>query len=181
MFITTGSNVIALDAATGQLLWRYVRHLPEDLVTRHPTNRGVALYEDKVFLGSLDAHVVALDETTGAVIWVQSVEVNRRGYYVTMAPLVADGKVLLGTSGGEQGIRGFVTALDAGTGEELWRTYTVPSPGEIGSETWPDETWRTGAGPVWLTGHYDPSLRVSYWGTGNPGPWMGDRLSLIHL
>ena len=177
MFITTGSHVIALDAATGQLLWRYVRQLPENLVTRHPTNRGVALYEDKVFVGTLDAYVVALDAMSGAVIWEQPVEDYRRGYYVTMAPLVAEGKVIVGTSGGEQGIRGFVTALDVVTGEELWRTYTVPSPGEIGSETWPGETWRTGAGPVWLTGHYDPILKVSYWGTGNPGPWMGDRRS----
>ncbi len=174
MFITTGNHVVALDAATGQLLWRYERALPEGLGKPHATNRGVALYEDKVYVGTLDAHVVALDATSGAVVWEQAVADYRLSYYITMAPLVADGKVMVGPSGGEQGIRGFVVALDAQTGEEVWRSYTVPAAGEPGSETWPGDTWRTGAGPVWVTGHYDPALRLTYWGTGNPGPWMGD-------
>lgn len=174
MFITTGNHVIALDAVTGQLLWRYARDLPESLGKPHATNRGVGLYDDKVYVGTLDAHVVALDATSGAVVWNQAVEDYRLSYYITMAPLVAEGKVMVGTSGGEQGIRGFVVALDAQTGAEVWRRYTVPAPDEPGSETWTGDTWRTGAGSVWLTGHYDPVLRLTYWGTGNPGPWMGD-------
>ena len=174
MFVTTGAHVVALDAATGDLVWRYERPLPEDLEKHHPTNRGVGLYEDKVYVGTLDAHVVALDAVSGAVVWERSIADYRLNYYVTMAPLVADGKVMVGTSGGEHGIRGFVVALDAQTGEEVWRRHTIPAPGEPGSETWPGDTWRTGAGPVWLTGHYDPALQLTYWGVGTPGPWMGD-------
>ena len=93
---------------------------------------------------------------------------------MTMAPLIANGKVLVGVSGGERGIRGFVAALDPETGEELWRTYTVPGPGEPGNDTWPGDTWRTGGAPVWITGSFDPALNLTYWGTGNPGPWIGD-------
>ena len=175
MFLTTpGSQVLALDARTGYLKWRYRRYLPEDLQQMHPTNRGVGLYGDKVYVATVDAFVVALDAETGRVVWEQAVEDYSRGYYMTLAPLVAEGKVMVGVSGGEFGIRGFVVALDAETGEEIWRRHTIPSPGEPGSETWPGETWRTGGVPVWVTGHYDPELGVSYWGTGNGGPWMGD-------
>ena len=174
MFVTTGAQVIALDATDGDLLWRYVRELPEDLRRPHATNRGVGLYDDKVYVGTLDAHVVALDATSGKVVWERAVEDYRLGYYITMAPLVADGKVMVGTSGGEQGIRGSVTALDAVSGDEVWKHYTIPAPGEPGSDTWRGESWRTGGGPVWLTGTYDPELNLTYWGVGNPGPWMGD-------
>ena len=174
MFVTTGANVIALDAAEGDLLWRYARELPGDLEKPHPTNRGVGLYGDRVYVGTLDAHVVALDAVSGRVVWDRAVADYRLGYYITMAPLIADGKVLVGTSGGEQGIRGFVVALDAGTGDEVWKRHTIPAPGEPGSDTWPGDSWRTGGGPVWLTGTYDPVLGLTYWGTGNPGPWMGD-------
>ena len=99
----------------------------------------------------------------------------RAGYYMTMAPLVAKGKVLVGASGGERGIRGFVAALDADTGREVWRSHTVPGPGEPGNETWPGDTWRTGGASIWLTGSYDPDLNLTFWGTGNPGPWIGDQ------
>ena len=174
MFVTTSVQVIALEAKTGRLLGRYERELPEDLGKPHPTNRGVGLYETNVYVGTLDAHVVALDAVSGAVVWDRAIEDYRRGYYVTMAPLVADGKVMVGTSGGEQGVRGFVTALDALTGDEAWKTYTIPAPDEPGGETWQGEAWRTGGGPVWLTGTYDPVSNTAYWGTGNPGPWMGD-------
>ncbi len=175
MFVTTPQNqVFALDAATGDLLWRYARELPVELQQLHPTNRGVALYDDKVYLGTVDTHVVALDAATGDVVWEQAVEDPAVGYYITMAPLVADGKVMVGTSGGELGIRGFIAALDAQTGRELWKTYTVPSPDEPGGDTWPGDAWRTGGGSVWATATYDPGLNQTYWGTGNPGPWMGD-------
>jgi alcohol dehydrogenase (cytochrome c) len=176
MFVTTPRNqVLAVDARTGDLLWRYAHELPEGLVALHDTNRGVALWGDKVYTATLDARVVALDARTGAVAWSSAVEDNSRGYYMTLAPLAADGKIMVGVSGGELGIRGFVVALDAETGAEVWRTYTVPAPGEPGNDTWPGESWRTGGAPVWITGHYDPTLGLTYWGTGNPGPWVGDQ------
>lgn len=174
MFVTTGSHVIALNATTGELRWRYARQLPADLHTPHRTNRGVGLYGDMVYVGTLDAHVVALNATSGQVVWERRVEDYRVGYYITMAPMVVDGKVMVGTSGGEQGVRGFVIALDAVSGDEVWKTYTVPAPGEPGGDTWPAETWRTGGGPVWVTGTHDPERNLVYWGVGNGGPWMGD-------
>ena len=176
MFVTTPRNLVyAVDAANGDLLWRYQHELPERLIAFHNTNRGVALYGDKVYTATLDARVVALDARTGEVAWNTSVQDNSFGYYMTIAPLAIDGKIMVGTSGGELGIRGFVVALDAETGEEVWRTYTVPGPGEPGNDTWPEEAWRTGGAAVWVPGHYDAELGLTYWGTGNPGPWMGDQ------
>ena len=176
MFVTTPeSQVLALDARSGNLLWRYRRQLPDDIVRGHRTNRGVGLYGDLVFVTAQDAVVVALDARTGEVVWEQAVEDYHTGYYMTMAPLVANGKVMVGVSGGERGIRGFVVALDPKDGHEVWRTYTVPGPGEPGSEGWPGETWRTGGASVWITGSFDPELNLTYWGTGNAGPWIGDQ------
>ena len=101
---------------------------------------------------------------------------NKSGYYTSLAPLASDGKIMVGASGGERGIRGFVAAYDPDTGKELWRTFTVPAPGEPGSETWPKgDQWKTGGAPVWVTGNYDPDTNISYWGTGNGGPWVGDQ------
>ena len=176
MFVTTPeSQVLALDARSGELLWLYRRQLPDDIRRSHRTNRGVGLYGDLVFVTALDAVVVALDARTGEVVWEQAVEDYRTGYYMTMAPLVANGKVMVGVSGGERGIRGFVVALDPEDGDEVWRTYTVPGPGEPGNEGWPGESWRTGGASVWITGSFDPELNLTYWGTGNPGPWIGDQ------
>ena len=175
MFLTTPqNNVIALDARTGDMRWRYVRQLPEGLRQIHPTNRGVALHDDKVYLATVDAFLVALDAATGQVVWETSVGDWRTGYYMTMAPLAVNGKVLIGVSGGEMGIRGFVAAFDAATGGEVWRTHTIPSPDEPGGDTWPGDAWRTGGVPVWVTGTYDAETNLTYWGTGNGGPWMGD-------
>jgi alcohol dehydrogenase (cytochrome c) len=175
MFITTPKNqVLALDAKKGELLWRYRRELPEDLFQLHPTNRGVALYGDKVFLATVDAHLLALDARTGEVVWDQTVENYLTGYYMTLAPLVVRGKVMVGVSGGELGIRGFIQAFDAETGKPLWKTFTVPGPGEKGHDTWPGETWKTGAVSIWITGSYDPHLNLTYWGTGNPGPFISE-------
>ena len=176
MFVSTPQNqVLALDAKSGELLWRYKRDLPEDLFQLHPTNRGVGLYEDKVYLATLDAHVVALDAKTGKVLWDQAVEDYKKGYYMTLAPLIAKGKIIVGVSGGELGIRGFVQALDARTGSSAWKTFTIPAPGEPGSDTWKGETWRTGGVSVWITGTYDPQLNLTYWGTGNAAQWIGDQ------
>jgi alcohol dehydrogenase (cytochrome c) len=176
MFITTpGNRLYALDAQNGNLLWRYQHGLSPDRIALHDTNRGVALFGDKVYMATLDARVVALDARSGEVVWDTPVADNSAGYYMTLAPLAARGKIMVGASGGELGIRGFVVALDAESGEEVWRTYTVPGPGEPGNDTWPGETWRTGGAAVWLPGHYDPDLGLTYWGTGNPGPWIGDQ------
>ena len=178
MFVATpGNQVIALDAKTGALLWRYRRPLRRGRRSLlHATSRGVALYGDKVFFAAGEAVLVALDAKTGKEVWTTKVADNKNGYYMSLAPLVADGKVMVGASGGEFGVRGFVAAFDAETGKELWRTFTVPAPGEPGSETWPKgDQWKTGGGSVWVTGNYDPETNLAFWGTGNGGPWMGDQ------
>jgi len=178
MFVTTPHNhLMALDARTGDLLWRYERELPEDLFQLHPTNRGIALYADRVYLATADAYLVSLDASSGKVVWERKVEDYAAGYYMTLAPLVAKGKVMIGVSGGEFGIRGFVQAFDAMTGEPAWKTYTIPAPGEPGSKTWEGDDWKTGGVPIWITGSYDPQLGLTYWGTGNAGPWMADKRS----
>jgi len=177
MFVATpGSQVLAIDASTGNLLWRYRRQLPAGAILPHQTSRGVALYGDKVFFAAGDATLVAINARTGKEAWSAKVADNQTGYYMTLAPLVAGGTVMVGASGGELGIRGFVAAFQADTGEELWRTYTVPAPGEPGSETWPKgDQWKNGGGSVWVTGNYDPATNLAYWGVGNGGPWMGDQ------
>jgi len=177
MFVSTpGNQVIAIDARTGLLLWRYRNPPPPDMINLHPTSRGVALYGDKVYFARGEAVLVALDVRTGKEVWSATVEDNRKGYYISLAPLVADGKVLVGASGGELGVRGFVAAFDADSGKPLWKVFTIPAPGEPGSETWPKgDEWKTGGGSVWVTGNYDPETNIAYYGTGNGGPWMGDR------
>jgi alcohol dehydrogenase (cytochrome c) len=177
MFIANpGNQVIALNAKTGAILWRYKKDLAENAIVLHRTSRGVGLYGDKVYLAAADAELVALDAKTGKPVWTTKVEENKNGYYMTAAPLVVDGKVLVGVSGGELGIRGFVAAYDAETGKEAWKTYTIPAPGEPGSETWPKgDQWKTGGGATWVTGNYDQETDTVYWGTGNGGPWMGDQ------
>jgi alcohol dehydrogenase (cytochrome c) len=174
MFITTPHNhVLALDARTGALNWRYQRELPEDLMQMHPTNRGVALHGDKVYLATADAFLVALDAVTGEVVWEQQVEDYLNGYYMTLAPLAAEGLILVGVSGGEFGVRGFIQAFEAATGKPAWKTWTVPGPGEPGHDTWPGDSWKRGGAPAWVTGSYDPKEKLTYWGTGNAGPWIG--------
>ena len=174
MFVTThDSQVLALDAASGEELWRYRWELPAGIVPVHPTNRGVSLWEDKVFFTTFDARVVALDAATGEHLWDRELADWMAGYYMTLAPLTVDGHVMVGVSGGEFGIRGFVEALDAETGESLWKTYTIPGPGEPGHDTWPGDTWERGGGPVWITGNYDAEEGIAYWGVGNAAPWVG--------
>jgi len=177
MFVSTPNNqVMALDAKTGALLWRYRRPRPTGAFVLHETNRGVALYGDKVYYAAGEAVLVALDARTGREVWTTTVADNKSAYYITLAPLVAGGRVMVGASGGEFGVRGFVAAFDPDTGKEMWRTFTVPAPGEPGSETWPKgDQWKTGGAPVWVTGNYDPETNLAFWGTGNGGPWMGDQ------
>jgi alcohol dehydrogenase (cytochrome c) len=176
MFVTTPNNqVIAIDARSGNVLWRYRRPRAAGALVPHDTNRGVALYGDKVYFAGGEAMVVALDAKSGRQVWTTTVADNRSAYYITLAPLIAGGKVMVGTSGGEFGIRGFVAALDPDTGKELWRTYTIPAPGEPGSETWSGDQWKTGGAPIWVTGNYDPDTNLAFWGTGNGGPTIADQ------
>ncbi len=177
MFVATpGNQVIALDAKTGDLLWRYRRPLPEDVILLHATSRGVALHGNKVLFAAGEAVLVALDAKTGKEIWATKVAENKNGYYMSLSPLVVGDSVMVGTSGGELGVRGFVAAYDVETGKEAWRTYTVPAPGEPGSETWPQgDQWKTGGGSIWVSANYDPDSNLAFWGTGNGGPWVGDQ------
>jgi alcohol dehydrogenase (cytochrome c) len=175
MFIATpAGQVIALNAKTGDEYWRYKRQLPEDLFQLHPTNRGVGLWQDKVYLATTDDHVVALEAKTGKVVWDTKVQDYKKGQYLTLMPLIVDGKVIVGGSGGELGVRGYVVAYDADTGKELWRTFTIPGTGEPGNDTWKGDDWKTGGGSAWMTGNYDPDTKTIYWGTGNAAPWPGD-------
>jgi alcohol dehydrogenase (cytochrome c) len=178
MFISTPNNqVIAIDAKSGNVMWRYHRPRPTGANVPHDTSRGVALFGDKVYFAAGEAVLVALNAKTGQEVWTTTVADNKSGYYISLAPLVAGGKVMVGASGGEFGIRGFVAGFDPESGKEQWRTYTIPAPGEPGSETWPKggEQWKTGGGSVWVTGNYDTDTNIAYWGIGNPGPWMGDK------
>lgn len=175
MFVATPeAQIIALDARTGNQLWRYKRSLPDDLLQLHPTSRGVGLLGDYVYTATVDAHLVALDARTGKVVWDSKIADYTQGYYSTLAPLVVKDKVVVGCSGGEMGIRGFIAAFDAKTGKEAWRVHTVPGPGEKGGDTWQGDAYQHGGGPVWVTGTYDPQLDLMYWGVGNPGPWLPD-------
>ena len=177
MFVATPSNqVIAVEAKTGRILWRFRRPAPEGSLIPHQTSRGLALYGDKVYFAVGEAVLVAIDAKTGKEVWATKVEENRNGYYITLAPLIADGKVIVGASGGERGIRGFVAAYDPETGKEVWRTFTVPAPGEPGSETWPKgDQWKNGGGPLWVSPNYDPETNVLFVGVGNGGPWVSDQ------
>lgn len=177
MYLTQSpSNVIALDASTGSQFWTYEHTLPEKLsLCCGRQNRGVAILGETLFLGTLDAKLIALDAKTGAVQWEAQSADPATGYSKTAAPLVIGDKVISGIAGGEYGIRGFLDAYDAKTGELAWRFYTIPGEGEPHNDTWEDDSWKTGGAPTWITGAYDPDLNLVYWGTGNPGPdWNGE-------
>ena len=177
MFITESpSNVVAVDAATGRPFWRYDHPLPDDLrICCGRNNRGVAILDELLFMSTLDAHLVAIDARTGSLVWNREVADHRGGYSKTAAPLVVKDRVVTGIAGGEFGIRGFLDAYDARTGELEWRTYTIPGPDHPDNLTWAGDSWRTGGSPTWITGSYDPDLNLVYWGTGNPGPdWNGE-------
>lgn len=169
----TGQNdrAFALDARTGRAIWRYQRNLPEKL---QPccgmVNRGVAVLGERVFMATLDAHVIALDRKTGNLLWDVTSADYHQAYTFTVAPLALKNEVIVGTSGGEYGVRGFIDAYDAATGRRLWRFETVPGPGQPGHETWAGDSWKTGGAPAWMTGTYDPDLNLVYWPTGNPSP-----------
>ncbi len=167
------NRAFALDAQTGRPIWRYHRKLPAQLETCcGRVNRGFAILGDKLFMATLDAHVIALDTKTGNLIWDVTAADYTHGYTFTLAPLVVKNEVIVGVSGGEYGIRGFIDAYDAVTGRRLWRFDTVPGPKQQGHETWAGDSWKTGGAPAWLTGTYDPDLNLIFWPTGNPAPVM---------
>jgi len=178
MFVTEApSNVIALDARTGEQYWRYNYPLPEELnYCCGRNNRGVAILGDRLFMSTLDAHLVAIDARTGTLLWDTEVARAEDGYSKTAAPLVVGDKVVTGIAGGEFGIRGFVDAYDAETGERVWRFWTTAGPDDPeANATWSGDSWMIGGAATWMTGSYDPELNLVYWGTGNPGPdWNGD-------
>jgi alcohol dehydrogenase (cytochrome c) len=178
MYVTSGpGSVVALSLKSGRPLWQWTRPIGASVLNLGfpRVNRGVGILDGTVFVGTLDGFIVALDSASGIERWSVQVADNAAGYAITAAPLVAEGRVIVGISGGEAGIRGFLDAYDAATGKRLWRFWTVPGPGEPGSNTWPGESWKHGGGATWLTGSYDPALRLLYWGTGNPGPdWNGE-------
>ncbi|MEE2965602.1 MAG: PQQ-dependent dehydrogenase, methanol/ethanol family [Acidobacteriota bacterium] len=179
LYVTGPNNYAwALDARTGRKFWEYRRELPDDLTYGRsaPVNRGFGMLENQLFMVTLDAHLLALDRTNGSVLWDVELADYRIGYAATMAPLVVNGKVIAGISGGEYPTKGFIDAYDPETGERDWRFYTIPSPDEPGGDTWPFTGVRErGGGGTWMTGSFDPELNLIYWGTGNPNPdYYGD-------
>lgn len=180
LYITGNNNQAwALDGRTGRPLWSYRRTLPPNFsvsVCCGPVNRGFALLGDRLYMGTLDAHLVALDRSTGAVIWDVEVGDLKKANAITAAPLVVKDEVIIGVAGGDFSSRGYIDAYDAQTGARRWRFNTIPGPGEPGSETWPNpEVAMRGGGAAWVTGSYDPTLNLVYYGTGNPNPdYYGD-------
>jgi alcohol dehydrogenase (cytochrome c) len=184
IYLTDHEKTVAIDALSGKEIWKSVIEYPPEttrVVCCGIVNRGSALFEGKLYRTTLDAHVIALDITTGKEVWRTKSSDPKDGYSMTVAPLVANGVVIAGVAGAEFGHRGYLEGLDPQTGKQLWRTYTIPARGEPGSETWPGDAWMTGGGSTWITGSYDPELDLVFWGTGNPAPWnpvnrQGDNL-----
>jgi alcohol dehydrogenase (cytochrome c) len=183
MYLTQRPNdVVALDAKTGRAYWIYRHNTASDQkACCGSNNRGVAILGDSLFMGTLDGYLISLNAKSGRPRWKIKVAEYMAGYSITHAPLVIKDKVIVGVGGGELGIRGFIAAYDAQSGKELWRFYTIPAPGEPGSETWEKcpvnattycdpEAWKHGGGSIWMTGSYDPDLNLTYWGVGNAGP-----------
>jgi len=172
MYVTRPpSDVIALDAETGRALWTFEYRLPSKVYTCcGEVNRGLALLDSTLFITTLDAKLIAIDARSGRMLWKKEMADPALNYTATAAPLAIKDKVIAGIAGADAGVRGFLDAYDAKTGERAWRFWTVPVPGEPGSETWGGDSWRYGGASTWITGSYDPELNLVYWGTGNPGP-----------
>ena len=175
IYVVTGADdVFAISVESGEILWSYAANLDaaNDVVCCGWTSRGVGLGDGKVFVGQLDGKLVALDQRTGKVAWSVQAERWQEGFTITSAPLYYDGLVITGFAGGEYGIRGRVKAFDANDGKLVWTFYTIPGPGEVGHDTWPqdNELWQHGGASVWQTPAVDPELGLIYFSTGNPGP-----------
>jgi alcohol dehydrogenase (cytochrome c) len=173
MYVINGKWTFAIDVETGRMIWRTPTEI-EAGITRAAFNRGAAtIYNGKIFRVTIDNHLLAIDMKTGKELWNQKYADAKDGYYSTSAPIVANGVVISGVAGGESTTRGFLDGWDPDTGKKLWRRYTIPAPGEPGSETWPKGTdaWSQGGGPTWRSGSYDPQLDLVYWGVGNAEPY----------
>src|SRR5882672_5573132 len=173
MYVINGKWTFAIDVETGRQIWRTPVKL-EPGITREAITRGAAtIYNGKLFRVTVDNHLVALDMKTGREIWNAKFADAKEGYYATSAPIVANGVVISGMAGGESTTRGFLIGWDPDTGKKLWTRYTIPAPGEPGSETWPknSDAWKVGGGPTWRSGAYDPQLDLVYWGIGNAEPY----------
>ncbi len=173
MFVTAANDAYALDARTGRTLWHYSRPITEGLIDDASShhNRGVALWHSRLFMETDNAHLLCLDARSGHLLWdVAYAPKDNKNYGATSAPLVVKDKVIVGTSGGDDGVRGFVVAFDAETGKEAWRFWTIPAPGEPGNESWPGDMYLRGGGTTWMPGTYDPELNLIFWGTSNPAP-----------
>jgi alcohol dehydrogenase (cytochrome c) len=172
MFITRSNDAYALDAATGKQLWHTTRAVSDGLIddASGHINRGVAVLGTRIYMETDNAHLLCLNARTGKMIWDVLYATGNRNYGATSAPLIVKDKVLVGTSGGDDGVRGFVAAYDAQTGKEAWRFWTIPAPGEKGSESWPGDMYKHGGGTTWMPGTYDAELNTIFWGTGNPSP-----------
>ena len=177
MYVTSSWGpkfVYALNAATGERKWVYEPEIPDDVMQFgccDVQNRGAAYADGKLFIGRLDGKLTALDATTGKELWTADVVDYKQGSVITSPPLVVKNKVITGFGGGEYGARGSLQAYDVNTGKELWKTYTVPAPGEPGSESWKGDTWKHGGAAAWLVGSYDPETNLVMFGTSNPSPW----------
>ena len=173
MYVVNGKWTFAIDVETGRQIWRTPVRLEPGTV-RAAYNRGAAtIYNGKIFRVTIDNHLVAIDMKTGEQLWNQKFAEQKEGFYSTGGPIVANGVVISGVAGGESTTRGFLDGWDPETGKKLWRHYTIPAPGEPGSETWPknSDAWTQGGGPTWRSGSYDPQLDLVYWGTGNAEPY----------
>jgi len=174
IYLTDHEKTVAVDALTGKEIWKAMIEYPPEttrVVCCGIVNRGGALFDGKFYRTTLDAHVIALDIKTGLEVWRTKSSDPKDGYSMTVAPLVANGVIIVGVSGAEYGARGYLEGYEAQTGKQLWRTYTIPGPGEKGSDTWPGDSASHGGGSTWVTGSYDPELDLVFWGTGNPAPW----------
>src|SRR5262245_51908517 len=175
MYVINGKWTYALDVETGNVIWRTAVEFEEGTprATNAFTRGAPTLYNGKLFRVTVDNHLVALDMKTGKQVWKQKFADWKEGYYATSAPIVANGVLISGMAGGESTTRGFLDGWDPDTGNKLWRRYTIPAPGEPGSETWPanSDAWKYGGGPTWRSGSYDPQLDLVYWGTGNAEPY----------
>ena len=172
MFVTAQNDAYALDARTGRTIWRYARPISEGLIddaSQHH-NRGVGVWHSRVFLETDNAHLLCLDARSGHLIWDVPYAEGNKNYGATSAPLIVKDIVLVGTSGGDDGVRGFLAAYDAQTGKQAWRFWTIPAPGEPGSSSWPGKLYLHGGGTTWMPGTYDIELNTLYWGTSNPAP-----------
>jgi alcohol dehydrogenase (cytochrome c) len=174
VYVTSSYNKVwSVDGATGKVNWKYERELPGDVFPKlccDVVNRGVAVYKNKVYLATLDAHIVALDNTTGKVVWDKKIGDYTYAETFTIMPMALRNKIIFGTAGAEYGVRGWIAAVDADTGAPVWKTYTIPGPGEPGNETWAGESWKYGGGSAWITGSYDKETNNLFWPVGNPGP-----------